>query len=858
MLKINISTIIILTVLFSLISANELDLNFKEVYFRFEISERSELETLTRIISIDNVKEHTVFAYANPKEFKEFLNLEYNYEILPHPGTLIDPVMATSKDQMRDWDTYPTYETYVSMMNDFETNYPALCEIVDVGNTNDGRDLLFAKISDNVATAEDEPEFMYTATIHGDETAGYVLMLRLIDYLLTNYGTDPRITNLVDNVEIWINPLSNPDGTYAGGNSSVSGATRGNANGIDMNRNYRDPEDGDHPDGNAWQMETIAMMDLAEAQNFVLSVNFHGGEEVVNYPWDTWATLHADDDWYQEISRTYADTVHVHSPTGYMDGYDNGITNGYEWYSISGGRQDYMNYFQGCREVTIELSSTKLLPESELENHWNYNRQSFLLYMEECLYGVRGIVTDENDAPLEATISIVGYDNNNSEVVNDPTIGNYHRMLYTGTYDFTFTASGYDPIMVEDVVVTDNDITYLNVQFGVADVTQSIDLDTGWSLSSLNVHPADMTPESIFSPVLSNLMQIKDLTETYSPSNPPYLNTLDELTDGFGYWINVDADVTLDVTAPAIDVAATTIQLDTGWNLAGYVCQSAQDVAVALAGITTELEQVKSLTETYDPNLPPYMNTLDQMEPDFGYWINVNAPCDLIYPVPTRDDEPKISNLREYPNWEPVIYPNNSAVVYGTIEIDGIPVDENDLIGVFINDECRGAGSVNFFENTAYLTLVINIAENLEIASFKLYDSSEDIVYDLENTLELNSGDTVGSYPDELVLFEVFTTGIEEGEVTDSEIIGFGNYPNPFQSATTISFQLNTENNENTEVEIYNLKGQKIRQYSIFNNRFSISWDGKDAAGNDVKSGIYFSKLKTGDKIKYNRMVLIR
>ena len=858
MLKINISTIIILTVLFSLISANELDLNFKEVYFRFEISERSELETLTRIISIDNVKEHTVFAYANPKEFKEFLNLEYNYEILPHPGTLIDPVMATSKDQMRDWDTYPTYETYVSMMNDFETNYPALCEIVDVGNTNDGRDLLFAKISDNVATAEDEPEFMYTATIHGDETAGYVLMLRLIDYLLTNYGTDPRITNLVDNVEIWINPLSNPDGTYAGGNSSVSGATRGNANGIDMNRNYRDPEDGDHPDGNAWQMETIAMMDLAEAQNFVLSVNFHGGEEVVNYPWDTWATLHADDDWYQEISRTYADTVHVHSPTGYMDGYDNGITNGYEWYSISGGRQDYMNYFQGCREVTIELSSTKLLPESELENHWNYNRQSFLLYMEECLYGVRGIVTDENDAPLEATISIVGYDNNNSEVVNDPTIGNYHRMLYTGTYDFTFTASGYDPIMVEDVVVTDNDITYLNVQFGVADVTQSIDLDTGWSLSSLNVHPADMTPESIFSPVLSNLMQIKDLTETYSPSNPPYLNTLDELTDGFGYWINVDADVTLDRTAPAIDVAATTIQLDTGWNLAGYVCQSAQDIVIALNGIMTELEQVKSLTETYDPNLPPYMNTLDQMEPDFGYWINVNAPCDLIYPVPTRDDEPKISNLREYPNWEPVIYPNNSAVVYGTIEIDGIPVDENDLIGVFINDECRGAGSVNFFENTAYLTLVINIAENLEIASFKLYDSSEDIVYDLENTLELNSGDTVGSYPDELVLFEVFTTGIEEGEVTDSEIIGFGNYPNPFQSATTISFQLNTENNENTEVEIYNLKGQKIRQYSIFNNRFSISWDGKDAAGNDVKSGIYFSKLKTGDKIKYNRMVLIR
>ena len=48
------------------------------------------------------------------------------------------------------------------------------------------------------------------------------------------------------------------------------------------------------------------------------------------------------------------------------------------------------------------------------------------------------------------------------------------------------------------------------------------------------------------------------------------------------------------------------------------------------------------------------------------------------------------------------------------------------------------------------------------------------------------------------------------------------NYPNPFNPSTTISFQLNTENTENTEINIYNIKGQKIRQYSIFNNQSSI------------------------------------
>jgi murein tripeptide amidase MpaA len=88
-------------------------------------------------------------------------------------------------------------------------------------------------------------------------------MMHLIDYLLEGYGTDPRITEMIDNTEIFINPLANPDGTYHGGNNSVYGAQRYNANNIDLNRNYPDPADGPHPDGNAWQQETVAFMAYA-------------------------------------------------------------------------------------------------------------------------------------------------------------------------------------------------------------------------------------------------------------------------------------------------------------------------------------------------------------------------------------------------------------------------------------------------------------------------------------------------------------------------------------------------------------------------------------------------------------------
>ena len=57
-----------------------------------------------------------------------------------------------------------------------------------------------------------EPMVNYIGNIHGDETVGRQLILYLAQYLLHNYGTDPRITKLVDHTEIFLMPSSNPDG----------------------------------------------------------------------------------------------------------------------------------------------------------------------------------------------------------------------------------------------------------------------------------------------------------------------------------------------------------------------------------------------------------------------------------------------------------------------------------------------------------------------------------------------------------------------------------------------------------------------------------------------------------------------
>ncbi|OFY79197.1 MAG: hypothetical protein A2275_15850, partial [Bacteroidetes bacterium RIFOXYA12_FULL_35_11] len=441
-----------------------------EVYFTFSIQSKSEINELTRIISIDNVKNLQVWAYANTNEFNTFLLKGYNFEVLPHPGDAVAEMWDQSKG-IWDFDTYPTYPQYETMMATFAANFPDLCRLDTIAILASGRKLLCVKISDNVSSNEGESEFLYSGTMHGDETTGYILLLRLINYLLNNYGTDARVTNLVNNIELFVCPLANPDGTYKGGDLTVTGATRGNANNIDYNRNFPDPRAGLHPDGQAWQEETVAFMNFAQEHNIVMGANTHGGASVVNYPWDTWTTAGnpiADANWWNYVSKEYADTAMHYGPANYFtDVISTGYTEGGDWYVITGGRQDYMNWYHHCREVTLELSVTKLLAASQLQNYWNYNYRSLLNYLEHVTFGIHGVITDAcTGLPVHAKVFINSHDqdNDSSFVYSTASVGDYHRPIKAGTYSLTYSAPGYQSQTITGISVTDKHTTIQNVQ----------------------------------------------------------------------------------------------------------------------------------------------------------------------------------------------------------------------------------------------------------------------------------------------------------------------------------------------------------------------------------------------------------
>ena len=462
----------------TLYSTGSTDLGFAEtVSIRIEIRDRAELARLTRLVSIEDVRGLEVQAVATPEQLVRLHEAGYQWRVLPPAVKAADVTICPpgwEDDPERPWSCYPTYGQYTALMHRFVSENPGLCRIVDLGagnNTVRPHRLWAVVLTDHPEVDEDEPEVLLTSTMHGNETTGYVLMLRLIDHLLRGHGTDPEITALVDETEIWINPLANPDGTYRGGDDSVDGAIRwyttttGGDSEVNPNRNFPDFVDGDHPDENAWWPETVAMMALAELKTFVLSANFHGGVEVVNYPWDTVARRHPDNAWFEGLSRDWADLAQADSPGGYMTDFDNGITNGHDWYEIHGGRQDFMTFFHGGREVTVELSDTKLLPADELDDLWLWNRRALLDFIAHAHQGIRGVVTDPNGTPLDATIEVVGVDReeDGSMARTDPAVGDFHRLLLPGLYDLRIEATDFQPREIHGIAVIDGEATTVDV-----------------------------------------------------------------------------------------------------------------------------------------------------------------------------------------------------------------------------------------------------------------------------------------------------------------------------------------------------------------------------------------------------------
>ncbi|XP_019258650.1 PREDICTED: carboxypeptidase SOL1 isoform X1 [Nicotiana attenuata] len=356
-----------------------------------------------------------------------------------------------------------------------------ISRVYSIGKSVLGVPLWVMEISDKPGKEEAEPAFKYIGNVHGDEPVGRELLILLANWLCDNYMKDPLATLIVDNVHLHILPSMNPDG--------FSLRRRGNANNIDLNRDFPDQFFPINDDPGAHQPETKAIMRWLEEMHFTASASLHGGALVANYPWDGTENKRKyyygcpDDETFRHMASIYS---HSHHNMSLSEEFPGGITNGAYWYPIYGGMQDWNYLHAGCFELTLEISDDKWPNARELPTLFEYNKMSMLNLVASLVKtGIHGrIFSSDEGRPLPALIAIKGI---NSTIHAREALADYHRLLAPGgNYEVVATMPGYKSRSTR-IMLGEEAMTVDFVMDPVITPTNSF-LQRGWSCSLPGLH----------------------------------------------------------------------------------------------------------------------------------------------------------------------------------------------------------------------------------------------------------------------------------------------------------------------------------------------------------------------------------
>jgi len=250
--------------------------------------------------------------FPNEKNIDKATYLEFTtgwneFFALQQAGLEPELVIEVNKQELIDTQ-FHTLQQVDSILNAHEKQYSSIINIQRIGESAFYKLPIRAiKISDFPLQDEDEPSVLFTAAHHANEPLSVEICLYIIDYLCQNYQIDPKVKHWVDNLEIWIVPVINPDGHQLVINdqsriiwrknlrdNNNNGKFTPEIDGVDLNRNYdynwginRDqfPHSSFYPGPFPFsEPETQAIRNLAERERFVVHLDFHSAGEVILYP----------------------------------------------------------------------------------------------------------------------------------------------------------------------------------------------------------------------------------------------------------------------------------------------------------------------------------------------------------------------------------------------------------------------------------------------------------------------------------------------------------------------------------------------------------------------------------------------
>lgn len=298
------------------------------------------------------------------------------------------------------YDFYKTYEEIKSELQAIAANFPEITEVFSIGDSWETQQgladrQLWAIRMTNKTVSTPKPKILYVGGHHAREVATPDVLLRLAHLLTDNYGEDAQITWLVDNREIIILPLLNPDGylkvetglSWRKNTDDSNGECGGSSYGIDLNRNYSfhwgEGGGSTNPCYETYQgpsyfsePETAALRDFMTAEGFSISLSYHSFGRLLLYPWGYTSQPTPDNAVFEAVAAKFTQDNHYTAGQG-----------PHILYGTTGDMTDWAYGALHSLNFTFEISKgsfpndpSGFFPtENELGDIWNDNREPMLL-----------------------------------------------------------------------------------------------------------------------------------------------------------------------------------------------------------------------------------------------------------------------------------------------------------------------------------------------------------------------------------------------------------------------------------------------------------------------------------------------
>ena len=402
-----------------------------------------------------NVKEKTIDIIGDRATYINLIASGFTTEIVRDLTPTTEELLALSD--------YLDPSEVEQRLTQYQTAYPNLAKKIQYATTEEGRPISIMKISDNVTLEEDEPTILFVGQHHAREVMTPEVTMDIIDYLLTNYASDPKVKYWVDNLEIWSAPTHNPDGAnYVFTADNMWRKNRKNngdgSYGVDLNRNYpfkwgscggssgtpsndtyRGPSPGSEP-------ETQGFMDIGRNNRPVISLSYHTSGELVIHPYgcsNVYPSPH-ERRVFRDVSSWMAARLINDSNNGYY-------SNGTAWellYAVDGDSDGWLYGNAGAIATTIEMNQSFQPDYSTWRDSTVIRNRAGWQYLLDRVDGpsIQGHTKDAcTDAALSAALSLdeVAFSNGETQRTSEPDFGRYQWITIPGTFHINFSKDGY-------------------------------------------------------------------------------------------------------------------------------------------------------------------------------------------------------------------------------------------------------------------------------------------------------------------------------------------------------------------------------------------------------------------------------